>query len=55
MTTRSHRARLFDAALDPVDRASLQHAGAIALVPLSLDRELEAFLLSLARMIHECS
>jgi hypothetical protein len=45
MMTRSHRGRLFDAALDPVDRASLRRAGAIALVPLSLDRDLEAFLL----------
>jgi len=45
MTTRSHHARLFDAALDPVDRDSLQRTGAIALVPLSQDRELEAFLL----------
>ena len=45
MTTRSHRARLFDAALDSVDRASLQRAGAIAIVPLSLNRDLEAFLL----------
>ena len=45
MTTRSHRGRLFDAALDPVDRASLRRTGAIALVPLSLDRDLEAFLL----------
>jgi hypothetical protein len=45
MTTRSHCARLFDAALDPVDRDSLQRTGAIALVPLSQDLELEAFLL----------
>ena len=30
MTTRSHRARLFDAALDAADRASLRRAGAIA-------------------------
>lgn len=45
MTTRSHRARLFDAALDPVDRASLRRTGAIALVPLSFHRDLEAFLL----------
>ena len=45
MTTRSHRARLFDAALDPADRASLRRAGAIAIVPLSLDRDLQAFLL----------
>ena len=44
MTIRSHRARLLDAALDPVDRASLRRTGAIALVPLSPDRELEAFL-----------
>jgi hypothetical protein len=45
MTIRSHRARLFDAALDPVDRALLRRTGAIALVPLSPDRDLEAFLL----------
>jgi hypothetical protein len=45
MTIRSHRARLFDAALDPVDRASLRRTGAIAIVPLLIDRELEAFLL----------
>jgi hypothetical protein len=45
MTTRSHRARRLDEALDPVDRESLKRAGAIALVPLSADRELEAFLL----------
>ena len=45
MTTRSHRARLFDAALDPVDRALLRRTGAIAIVPLSIERDLEAFLL----------
>ncbi len=45
MTTRSHRARLFDAALDPVDRALLRRTGAIAIVPLSIERNLEAFLL----------
>ena len=45
MTTRSHRARLFDAALDPADRALLRRTGAIAIVPLSIDRDLEAFLL----------
>lgn len=45
MTQRSHRARLLDAALDPEDRAALRRAGAIALVPLSPNRKLEAFLL----------
>jgi len=45
MTTRSHRALLFDAALDSLDRGSLRRTGAIALVPLSLGRELDAFLL----------
>ena len=45
MTTRSHRARLLEASLDEEDRESLQRTGAIALVPLSLDRELDAFLL----------
>jgi hypothetical protein len=45
MTQRSHRARLLDAALDPEDSAALRRAGAIALVPLSPDRKLEAFLL----------
>jgi hypothetical protein len=45
MAKRSHRARLLDAALDPEDRAALRRADAIALVPFSPDRKLEAFLL----------
>jgi len=45
MTTRSHRARLLEASLDAEDRAALRRTDAIALVPLLMDRELEAFLL----------